>query len=171
MKAWEHNIAKTMMEKYRRAQEDYYVKAKPLQDLGNGMKAFSLITPPQGSPVARRRVRLVMKNLASDGNADAPHLLLAGRAPHVITVAVTYDCQCDCLHCSAVDHREAVRRDRSALSLDELKSAIDQCIDMGTTCVSPDSPAAGCSSMAYSILSHPWTSPAASPPCSPTASS
>jgi MoaA/NifB/PqqE/SkfB family radical SAM enzyme len=135
MKPWEHSMAKKMMEGYRQAQEDYYLKAKPLQDLGNGMQAFSLITPPQGSPVARRRVRLIMRNLTSGDNASAPHLSVAGRAPHVITVAVTYDCQCDCLHCSASNHREAVRRDQNALSLEELKDAIGQCIDMGTTCV------------------------------------
>ncbi len=131
----QHGIAKKMMMAYRQAQENYFLEAKPLRDLGNGMKAFSLITPPQGSPVARRRVRLIMKNLASAGDGQAPRLSTAGRAPHVITVAVTYDCQCDCLHCSASDHREAIQRDGNGLSLNELKSAIDQCLDLGTTCV------------------------------------
>jgi MoaA/NifB/PqqE/SkfB family radical SAM enzyme len=50
-------------------------------------------------------------------------------------MAVTYNCQCDCLHCSAVDYQEKTRREASALSFVELKGAIEQTVDLGTTCV------------------------------------
>jgi MoaA/NifB/PqqE/SkfB family radical SAM enzyme len=61
--------------------------------------------------------------------------VLNARTPHVITVAVTYNCQCDCLHCSAAFYKEEVRRNRNALSLDELRGAIGQAVDLGATCV------------------------------------
>jgi len=50
-------------------------------------------------------------------------------------MAVTYNCQCDCLHCSAADYQEKTRRENSALTFEELKSTIDQTLDLGTTCV------------------------------------
>jgi len=149
LKAWQRSTIRNTMANYRRAQEDYYISGKPLVELENGHKAFSLLTPPLGSPAAMRRVRLIMQNMlqASAGmvppvpGAAAPSaspalsIGAAGRTPHVTTVAVTYTCQCDCLHCSAVDYQHKTARDGSALSYDELKSAIDQTLDLGTTCL------------------------------------
>jgi MoaA/NifB/PqqE/SkfB family radical SAM enzyme len=125
------------MANYRRAQENYYISGKPLVELEDGSKAFSLLTPPLGSLAARRRVKLIMENmLRSNAAAPSPvQFATAGRTPHVITVAVTYNCQCNCLHCSASDYQEKTRREGSALLLDELKSAIDQTLALGTTCV------------------------------------
>lgn len=57
------------------------------------------------------------------------------RTPHVVTLAVTYDCQCNCMHCSASHFQKEVRRQHTALSFEELRSAIDQAVDLGSTCV------------------------------------
>ena len=125
------------MANYRRAQENYYIKGKPLFQLDNGNQAFSLLTPPLGSPAARRRVRLIVDNM-TQSNAATPEgqpPVISARTPHVITVAVTYNCQCDCLHCSAAFYKEEVTRNHSALSLDELRSGIGQAVDLGATCV------------------------------------
>jgi MoaA/NifB/PqqE/SkfB family radical SAM enzyme len=125
------------MANYRRAQENYYISGKPLVELEDGTKAFSLLTPPLGSLAARRRVKLIMGNMLQ-ANAAAPtpvQFATAGRTPHVITVAVTYNCQCDCLHCSASDYKERTRREESSLHLNELTSAIEECLTLGTTCV------------------------------------
>ncbi|HEX7485322.1 MAG TPA: radical SAM protein [Vicinamibacterales bacterium] len=125
------------MATYRRAQEDYYVGGKPLVELENGFKAFSLLTPPLGSPAARRRVRLIMENMRQAASAPARDVSFAaaGRTPHVMTMAVTYSCQCDCQHCAAVDYQHRTSRDGSALTFDELRNVVDQTVDLGTTCL------------------------------------
>ncbi|MGA2326767.1 MAG: radical SAM protein [Bryobacteraceae bacterium] len=137
MKAWQRSAIRNTMANYRRAQDNYYVGGKPLVELDDGYKAFSLLTPPLGSPAARRRVKLIMENMLQPNGAaaGAADFSLAGRTPHVITMAVTYNCQCECLHCSAVDYREKTRRENSALGFEELKNVIDQTLDLGTTCV------------------------------------
>ncbi len=122
---------------YRRAQENYFLRGKPVVTLGNGEKVFSLVTPPLGSPVARRRIRLIMENLSTrdvvaSGSGKLP---AAARTPHVITIAVTYKCQCRCGHCSAAGFQEEERRKRNALSFDELRDAIEQAVNLGSTCV------------------------------------
>jgi MoaA/NifB/PqqE/SkfB family radical SAM enzyme len=74
--------------------------------------------------------------LRPNGAAAGPvSFAAAGRTPHVITMAVPYNCQCECLHCSAADYQEKTRRENSALTFEELKSTIDQTLDLGTTCV------------------------------------
>jgi len=137
LKAWQRSAIRETMANYRHAQDNYYVGGKPLVELDGGFKAFSLLTPPLGSPAARRRVKLIMENMLQPNRpaAAAVDFSLSGRTPHVITMAVTYNCQCDCLHCSAVDYQETTRRENSALTFEELKSVIDQTLDLGTTCV------------------------------------
>ncbi len=137
LKAWQRTAIRETMANYRHAQDNYYVGGKPLVELEGGYKAFSLLTPPLGSPAARRRVKLIMENMLQPNRpvAAAVDFSLAGRTPHVITMAVTYNCQCDCLHCSAVDYQERTRRESSALTFEELKSVVDQTLDLGTTCV------------------------------------
>lgn len=137
LKAWQRSAIRNTMANYRRAQENYYISGKPLVELEDGSKAFSLLTPPLGSLAARRRVKLIMENMLR-ANAAAPtaaEFATAARTPHVITIAVTYNCQCNCRHCSASDYQEKTRREGSALRLDELKSAVDQTLALGTTCV------------------------------------
>ena len=69
--------------------------------------------------------------VASDNGGTA----LAASTPHVATIAVTYNCQCDCGHCSAVDYQRETARNGHGLKYEELKSAIEQTMDLGTTCV------------------------------------
>lgn len=137
--SWRSSDIRNKMAMYRKAQENYFLQGKPVVTLANGDVVFSLVTPPLGSRVARRRVRLIMESLSTqDILASASGTLPAAaraRTPHVITIAVTYDCQCQCLHCSAADIREEVRRSRTALSFDELRDAIEQAVDLGSTCV------------------------------------
>lgn len=130
--SWQRSAIRSSMERYRRAQDDYYGNGKALVEVEGGYKAFSLVSPPLGSPATRRRIRLIVDNMVQSSNAGAP---VAARTPHVITIAVTYNCQCDCAHCSAVDYRQAALGNGHALSYDELRSAIQQALDLGTTCV------------------------------------
>ena len=71
LKAWQRSAIRNTMANYRRAQENYYISGKPLVELEDGTKAFSLLTPPLGSLAARRRVRLIMGNMLQ-ANAAAP---------------------------------------------------------------------------------------------------
>jgi MoaA/NifB/PqqE/SkfB family radical SAM enzyme len=132
LQSWQRTAIRNSMERYRRAQEDYYAGAKPLVEVEGGYKAFSLVAPPMGSPVTRRRIRLIVDNMVKSDGAGA---VIAARTPHVITIAVTYNCQCDCRHCSAVDYQRATAQNGGALSYAELRSAVAQALDLGTTCV------------------------------------
>ena len=137
LKAWQRSAIRNTMANYRRAQENYYINGKPLVTLEDGSKAFSLLTPPLGSLAARRRVKLIMEYMLQGQTAVSAEVNFGalGRTPHVLTVAVTYNCQCDCLHCSAADYQDRTRREASALRFEELKSTIEQSLALGTTCV------------------------------------
>ena len=131
LQSWQRSAIRNSMERYRRAQDDYYGSGKPLVEVDGGYKAFSLVSPPLGSPATRRRIRRIVDNMMASGDGGAP---IAARTPHVITIAVTYNCQCDCAHCSAVDYQKATRNG-NALNYEELRGAIGQALDLGTTCV------------------------------------
>ncbi len=134
---WKLSVIRNKMAMYRKAQENYLLQGKPVMTLANGDRVFSLVTPPLGSRVARRRIRLIMGNMSTrDALASGSGKLPAGaRTPHVITIAVTYKCQCNCGHCSAAYIQEEVRRNHTALSFEELRDAIAQAVDLGSTCV------------------------------------
>lgn len=134
---WKFSSIRNKMATYRRAQGNYYLKGKPIVTLENGSKVFSLLTPPLGSPAARRRIRLIMNNMSalSALMGRGKGLPLAARTPHVTTVAITYNCQCSCRHCSAAHLQQEVRRNRSAMKYEELHDAICQAVDLGCTCV------------------------------------
>ena len=134
---WKISPIRNKMATYRRAQGDYYLKGKPIVTLENGSKVFSLLAPALGSPAARRRIRLVMNNMSAlDVLMKREKALpLAARTPHVTTIAITYDCQCNCIHCSAAHSQEEVQRNSSAMKYEELHDAICQTVDLGCTCV------------------------------------
>jgi MoaA/NifB/PqqE/SkfB family radical SAM enzyme len=132
LQSWQRSAIRNSMERYRRAQEDYFGKGKQFIEVDGGYQAFSLITPPLGSPATRRRVRRIVDNMVQSGPNG---VALAARTPHVLTAAITYNCQCDCLHCSAADYQKETAQNGQALSYDELSDALGQAVDLGTTCV------------------------------------
>jgi len=132
LQSWQRSAIRNSMERYRRAQEDYFGKGKQFIEVDGGYQAFSLITPPLGSPATRRRVRRIVDNMVQSGPSA---VALAARTPHVLTAAITYNCQCDCLHCSASDYQKETAQNGQALTYEELSSALGQAVDLGTTCV------------------------------------
>jgi MoaA/NifB/PqqE/SkfB family radical SAM enzyme len=134
---WQRSRIRANIEKYRQAQEEYYSKDKPYFINARGEKVFSLISPPFGSLVARRRVRLIQDNILDNRTKVAAdgQTLWGLRTPHVVSMAVTYDCQCQCDHCSAFDYRRRLSREQNQLTLAEWKRTIDEAVAMGTTCV------------------------------------
>lgn len=132
LQSWQRSTIRNQMARYRRAQEDYYVSGKPLVTLEDGAQAFSLVSPPLGSPAARRRVRRIVDTMARTGPSSQP---LAIRTPHVATVAVTYACQCACAHCSAVDYQRETSLTGASLTGAELRAVVAQAVDLGATCV------------------------------------
>jgi len=134
---WQRSMIRDGIDRYRESLENYYVRNKRIVELPGGAKAFSLLSPPLGSPAARRRIRFIMRNVTANNTVVGENgaVTWGGRTPHFLTAAVTYRCQCDCAHCSASDYKDAVERDQTALSVEELKDAIRQAIALGTTCV------------------------------------
>ena len=137
LKSWQRTAIRNNMANYRRAQDNYAVMHKQVIDLENGYKAFSLVSPPIGSPVARRRIKLIMEDNIQPGleGQETETASFEKRTPHVITIAVNYDCQCSCEHCSAAPYQEEVRKNNNSLTLAELKNVVEQTVDLGTTCV------------------------------------
>ncbi len=134
---WRRSRIHDSMENYRKGMADYYIKGKKLVELENGTRAFSLLSPALGSPAARQRVRSIMRNVVdkkTEVDADGG-VAWGSRTPHIITIAVTYNCQCRCTHCSASAYKEDVKRKKNPLEVSEIKNAIRQSIDLGTTCV------------------------------------
>ncbi|MFA5353991.1 MAG: radical SAM protein [Thermodesulfovibrionales bacterium] len=133
---WQHSMIRNNMERYRDSLANYYIKNKPVVEI-DGYRAFSLLSPPLGSAAALRRVRSIMKNITHEDTQimDSGAAVWGSRTPHFITMAVTYTCQCDCEHCSASSYKERVERNQDGLSAEELKDAIRQTIDLGTTAV------------------------------------
>jgi sulfatase maturation enzyme AslB (radical SAM superfamily) len=137
LRAWQFSALRKNMAHYRRMQEDYCIQGKSVVLLDQGYRAFSLVSPPLDSPVTRRRVRIIVDNMIKShafGENFTP-LPPVNRTPHVVTIAVSYDCQCRCRHCSAAAYRKEVARNCSALKPEELKNIITQAVAMGTTCV------------------------------------
>ena len=135
-KAWQRKIVRNSMFEYRQALENYYIKGKQTIRTAKGETAFSLLSPPIASAVAKRRIRLIMSNLISQNSQDNPSgIPAASRTPHFVTMAVTYDCQCACSHCSATAYQDRTKNSQTALSLAELKDAVSQVVQLGATCV------------------------------------
>lgn len=134
---WRRSSIRNSLRQYREAQEAFYLGRKPVVTRPDGTRAFSLLSPPLGSPAAVRRVRLIMRNTTHGrSRVDAQGGVRWGaRTPHFVTLAITYACQCDCAHCSASDYRRAVAARGDGLTTPELKQVIRDAIALGTTCM------------------------------------
>jgi MoaA/NifB/PqqE/SkfB family radical SAM enzyme len=137
LKAWQRNLVRDKVLDYREALENYYIRDKPIIELPDGTRAFSLLSPPIGSAVGRRRLRYILDDLIGKGGAQAsPGSVPATcRTPHFVTIAVTYDCQCACAHCSAATYQQDMRRHADQLTCDELKRCIGECIALGASSI------------------------------------
>jgi MoaA/NifB/PqqE/SkfB family radical SAM enzyme len=90
-------------------------------DLGrwNGKRVTNPFAPPVGSRPQFRALKGLIKS----------HLF--GKTfPVALTFAVTYKCQCNCVHCSADNH---LRKGVQELSTEEAKKLIDDSLDLGVT--------------------------------------
>src|SRR5664279_1942204 len=97
LKEWQHTAIRNSIDNYRSAIKDYCIEEKPMCETKYGM-AYSLISPPLGSAIARRRVRTIIKNTTENSAIIAnSSALLQQRTPHIFTVAASYECQCTCL--------------------------------------------------------------------------
>lgn len=136
LRQWQQSVIRNAMAKYRENLNNYYIQNKAVVCTSGGI-AYSLMSPPLGSPAARRRVRRIMDDIVAGSHGDGAieQLKWAGGTPHFFTMAVTYECQCDCAHCSAYSYRRKVREAKSQLTLEEMKGAIQDAISLGSTCI------------------------------------
>ncbi|MCL5772978.1 MAG: radical SAM protein [Firmicutes bacterium] len=134
-KKWKQSEIREKIASYREASLKYYIEGKALVEMSPGQIAFSLLSPPLGSAVAKRRVRWISKNIVSPESAKGAgaHSGIQNRTPHFLTMAVTYDCQCNCLHCSAHDYKMKVASSGTAMNFEELRGALEQAVVLGTT--------------------------------------
>jgi len=136
LQSWQHAVIRNTMKKYRETVESHYIQGKRMVEVAPGEWAFSLLSPPLGSTAAKRRVRFIARNVNAPeaaGPSTDENLFWRARTPHFVTLAVTYNCQCDCAHCSAQEYREKTARDRNALTFDELRDTLHQAAELGTT--------------------------------------
>ncbi len=83
-----------------------------------GGSVQTLYLPPIPSPAHERLFEAFLSSI-----------LLKRIIPLAATIGVTTGCQCACMHCSAKGRSPL----RPGLSLDELKDAVDQCLELGLT--------------------------------------
>ncbi|TFG13269.1 MAG: hypothetical protein EU531_09890, partial [Promethearchaeota archaeon] len=84
-----------------------------------GKRVSNTFAPPLGSwPMVRLMVSAIKGRIVR-----RPY-------PVAMTFAVTYKCQCNCVHCSAGRH---FRKDTSELSTQEAKRVIDETLDLGVS--------------------------------------
>ncbi|OFY98235.1 MAG: hypothetical protein A2Z97_08790, partial [Bdellovibrionales bacterium GWB1_52_6] len=134
----DRNLKREIFRKFlRNSRETYVLDSKPFVELPDGRRVFSLVTPPPKSAPARRRVRQIIRDQMVLYQKKVFSNVIPGvaRTPHAATLAICYECQCVCEHCSAALIQEEVRQKKSALTLAELLSAIDEVLGLGTTCV------------------------------------
>jgi len=99
-----------------------YLQSKLYKNYNNlarykGMMVTNTFAPPVGSRAQFRALKGMIKTQ-----------LLGKASPIAMTFAVTYDCMCNCVHCSAGKHfREGVQE----LSTEEAKDLIDQAQKLG----------------------------------------
>ncbi|MFX1554268.1 MAG: radical SAM protein, partial [Promethearchaeota archaeon] len=84
-----------------------------------------VVTNTFAPPVGSRPMIRALKGLAKSQLMPYP-------LPIAMTFAVTYRCQCKCVHCSAGRH---LRKDRKELSTEEAKNLIDQAQKIGVTII------------------------------------
>jgi MoaA/NifB/PqqE/SkfB family radical SAM enzyme len=96
---------------------------KKYRDLGTwkGKRVANPFAPPVGSGPQFRALRGLVKSN-----------LFKRPFPIAMTFAVTYRCQCHCVHCSAGNH---IKADQQELSTAEAKRVIDESLDAGVTII------------------------------------
>ncbi|MFA6033148.1 MAG: radical SAM protein [Myxococcota bacterium] len=82
-----------------------------------GSRSVSLYDPPLATPVGKRSLVYRLRRF-----------YLHERIPAAATLACTYACQLDCVHCSALLHKNS---ERIFLRDDQIRKIIDETIDMG----------------------------------------
>ncbi|MFX1495631.1 MAG: radical SAM/SPASM domain-containing protein [Promethearchaeota archaeon] len=86
-----------------------------------GRLVSNTFAPPIGSGPMLRALKGLIKNF-----------LMGFSMPIALTFAVTYRCQCKCVHCSAADH---IRKDIKELTTKEAKKLIDDAQKLGVTII------------------------------------
>ena len=99
-----------------------YLQSKLYKNYNNlarykGMMVTNTFAPPVGSGAQMRALKGMIKTQ-----------ILGKAFPIAMTFAVTYDCMCNCVHCSAGKH---FREDAQELSTEEAKDLIDQAQKLG----------------------------------------
>ncbi|MFW9897884.1 MAG: radical SAM/SPASM domain-containing protein [Candidatus Thorarchaeota archaeon] len=103
-----------------------YYQSKFYKNYSNlGMWKGKIVSNTFAPPVGSRPMFRALKNLIKS-------YLIGYPFPVAMTFAVTYRCQCKCVHCSAGRH---LRKDRSELTTEEAKKLIDVSQDLGVTII------------------------------------
>ncbi len=87
----------------------------------NGANVYNLFNPPFPTDAS---MRFLMRKLKMT--------LLKQAFPVTANLAITHECQCKCIHCSADPFKD---RDRDELSVDEIKTVVDGALDLGATLI------------------------------------
>lgn len=99
----------------------YVAQTNRLRPIGkhNGGLVFTLYQPPYPSPAGKRELthRLCRKYLGQ-------------RQPTMASLALTYLCHCDCIHCSAAHYR---KRNLAPLDTSQWKEVFNQFLDIGAS--------------------------------------
>ncbi len=130
---WRVRVAKNVLKRYR---DIVFSSTKGVRTITkNGQVIFGLLSPPINSPQGRRRMRTLYKDIISEKTVIKDNKILkwGSRSPHIASVATTYNCQCNCHHCSAYHYREM--KSEKCLTKEEIASIFKQLTELGTTTI------------------------------------
>ena len=128
---WKMKLASAMIKQYRDITFHAVKNAKTLQR--DGQTIFSLLSPSVNSPVGRRRMRFLFHDMVSPGTVIENHQVVqwGSRTPHIVSLALNYDCQCRCTQCCSESYREMSPRDY--MTTDQVLRIMKEATACGTT--------------------------------------
>jgi len=103
----------------------FYFQGKLYNNSNLGRWKGKIVANTYAPPVGSRPMFRALKT-------QVKAMLIGRPIPVAMTFAVTYRCQCKCVHCSAANH---LRKDRPELTTEEAKKLINDSQDLGITII------------------------------------
>ena len=128
---WRMTMAKNILKRYRDITFEAVSGINKIEH--NGHVMYTLVGPPLKSPVNRKRMRHLYKDILSEETVIENNQVIkwGQRTPHIVSIATNYECQCRCKHCCSDNFRHI--KPENYLSKDEIISIMNQACDMGAT--------------------------------------
>ena len=130
---WRMKMAKNILKRYRDITFDAVSGLKKMER--DGHIIYTLLGPPLKSPINRKRMRYMYKDMTSEDTLIENNEVVkwGSRTPHILSIATNYECQCRCKHCCSDNFRHMDQG--QYLEKSQIDSLLQQASKLGTTTV------------------------------------